>query len=84
MFPVLSDDQRLALQEHGQPLPIVDEEMRTFSMLLTIHISQNPEGTGFLARIPSIAAYGEGDTKEAASLALSEALRAYQDAFHDA
>jgi hypothetical protein len=84
MFPGLSFEQRRAIQQHGTPLLVSDHPTETAYILLRTELLSTFDQSGFTARIPGIMAFGEGDTKEAACLALSEALRGYLDAFGNA
>ena len=59
------------------PLPIVDELTTDTYIVLSVQFIPDPDEGGFTARIPGIAAYGEGETEQEASLALCEALRGY-------
>jgi hypothetical protein len=77
----ITDEQREAIMEGGAPLPLVDAFTGNAYMLLGIEFISDPELGGYTARIPSIAAYGEGDSREEAVLALTEALRGYIETF---
>ena len=79
----LSNEQRLAVRESGAPLPFFENGTEMAYMLLNIELIADSEGGSFIARIPTINAFGEGDTKEAAALALCEALRGVLDASED-
>jgi predicted RNase H-like HicB family nuclease len=50
-------------------------------MALTIEIIPDPEQGGYMARLPNIPAYGEGETENEAIDDLKEAIRGYIDAF---
>lgn len=80
LLPSLSGILQELVEEKGVPLPILSERTDTVYMLLDLAFDRDAEG-GFIARIPGIAAYGGGETKEEAALALREALRRYVDAF---
>lgn len=80
MLPLLNSTQQQAIAEHGTPLPLFDEATHNTYILLSAEIVTDPHN-GVTARIPGIAAYGEGDTEQEAALALCEALRGYLDAF---
>lgn len=77
MLSILSDDQRQAIEQNGAPLPIIDDLTNSTYMLMSVECTAASEQGGFIARIPGIAAYGEGETTQDASLALCEALRGY-------
>lgn len=81
MLPLLSDDQRQAIEEDGTPLPVIDKLAGSTYILLSVQFIPDPLQGGFTAHIPGVAAYGGGETKQEASLALCEALRSYMDAF---
>jgi len=48
---------------------------------LTVELIDDPEQGGFTARIPDLAAYGEGDTEDEAIADLKEAVLGYVEAF---
>ncbi len=73
----ISDEQRQILDENGVLLPLLDEEGKCY-MVMPIKFTTDSLLTQ--AYIPSIAAYGEGETREDAVLALQEALRNYTEA----
>lgn len=77
----MSDEQRQIVEREGTPVPIVDGLTRNTYVLLGVECISDPSQSCFTARIPSITAYGEGETAQAASLALCEALRGYLEAF---
>ena len=80
VLPTLTTDQRYAILEHGAPLPLADDVAGQTYMLLPVEFLPDPLG-GVTARIPGINAFGGGDSKEEAALALAEALRGYLKAF---
>lgn len=80
MFSTLTDEQRRSIDENGTPLPFFDDATNASYVLLPIEYRPDSEG-GFLARIPSIDAFGSGETEQEAALALAAALRAYIAAF---
>ena len=82
-LPVLIADQRQAIDQHGIPLPIIDELTGKTYILMSVEFIPDPDLGGITARIPGIAAYGEGETEQEASFALCEALRGYLEAFSD-
>jgi len=47
----------------------------------TVELIPDSELGGFTARVPDIAAYGEGDTEESAIADLMEALKGYVETF---
>lgn len=49
--------------------------------MLTVELIPDAEEGGYTARIPDIAAYGEGETEDAAIADLKEALRGYIETF---
>lgn len=79
----VTDEQRQSIEEHGTPLPIADGLTGDTYILLSVEFISDTDQSGFTARIPGVAAYGEGETRQEASLALCEALRGYLDAFED-
>jgi hypothetical protein len=78
LLPSLSDDLLKAVEELGVPLPV--SAPAGIFLLLEIQFSHSEEN-GYTARIPGVAAIGEGETEEEAALALREALRGYLEAF---
>lgn len=78
LLPTLTGTLQDTVEELGVPLPVSSES--TVYMLLELEFMHGADG-GYTARIPGVAAYGEGETKEEAALALREALRSYIDAF---
>lgn len=80
-LPILSSEQRQALKECGIPLPLLDEVGGDCFLLLKVEFNSDPQSGGVTARIPTINAFGEGNTREEATLALSAALHQYLEAF---
>ncbi len=72
-FPLLSDEQRQAIEESGYPLALLDEETEDTYMLMNVDVDPDPLG-GFSARIAGIEAYGSGDTVDEATIALQVSL----------
>lgn len=83
MFLLLNDEQRHTIKGHGTPLPIANGLTGETYIVLSVEFLPDREQGGFTALIPGIAAYGEGETEQEATLALCEALRGYLDAFAD-
>ena len=81
MLPVLSDELRQAIVEDGTPLAIADDSAAKHYVLLEIELMPDGDLGAFTARVPGIGAYGEGQTKEEAALALMAALRGYMEVF---
>jgi hypothetical protein len=79
----LNPEQRQAVEEEGTPLPVIDDVTGEAYMLLAIEFMPDVEHGGYTARVPGIPAYGEGERKEEAILALTAALNGYIDAFGD-
>ena len=48
---------------------------------VTVELTSDPNFGGYTARLPDIPAYGEGETEEAASADLMDALCAYVEEF---
>lgn len=78
LFPTLTDEQRLAIEQFGTPCPLHDDVTGKDYVLLPVTIARRP--TGLVASIPGIMAGGEGETEEEALLALRESLCAFLSA----
>ncbi len=50
-------------------------------MRIVVELIPDPEQGGYTARVPDIAAYGEGETEQEAIADLKQALRGYVEAF---
>lgn len=71
---MLSGEVQRNIDELGTPTPVLAENDR---ILMLVEPVFTPDALdGYSARIPGIAAFGEGETREEAALALREALRA--------
>jgi len=66
----LSSEQRQAVAEFGTPLPVIDSETNQTYVLVEVEVSTDPQAGGFSACVPGIDAFGAGDTREEATLAL--------------
>ncbi len=77
----ISDEQRQTIEEFGTPLDVVDPITHETYVLLPMEFAH--EAGGYLARVPGIPAFGEGETEEEAGLALMAALSGYIDTFGD-
>jgi len=81
MQVAISEAQRQAVESFGTPLSIVDEATHQFYVLLRVELVRDMEQDRRIAQVPGIAAYGEGDSEEEATLALLAALNGFIDAF---
>lgn len=81
VLPILSAQLRQMLKERGLPLPLLDDVGGDCYLLLGVEFTPDSQSHNFTARIPTINAFGGGDTKEEAALALAEAVRGYLQAF---
>jgi hypothetical protein len=79
-LPPLTGALQIAVEELGLPLPVSVERNGDVCMILEVSFAPAELG-GFTACIPGIAAFGEGESKEEAALALREAIRGYIEAF---
>lgn len=79
LLPALSGEVQRSIDELGMPMPVVDENHRILMLMEPVFTHDALDG--YSARIPGIEAFGEGETKEEAALALCEALRRYIEAF---
>lgn len=66
----LSADQRRAVAEFGTPLPLIDTQTNQTYVLMGVEVTTEPHG-GYSACVPGIDAFGGGDTREEATLALA-------------
>jgi predicted RNase H-like HicB family nuclease len=80
LLPSLTGELQDAVKERGIPLPAVDDEGKMY-MLLNVECTADTVAGGYVARVPTINAFGEGDTEEEATIALTEALRGYLETF---
>lgn len=78
---MLSGEVQKGIDEFGAPMPVVDENDRV--LMLMEPVFTHDARHGYSARLPGIRAFGEGETKDEAALALREALRGYIRAFDE-
>ena len=77
--PLLTGHLQREIDRRGTPLAAAGEDEKKAYMLLEIEFIPDPQEGTFIACIPTINAFGEGQTKDEAALALTEALRALSD-----
>ena len=80
LLPSLPIDLQKAVEEVGLPLPLSAEDGEHVYLLLECDTTFHRK-RGYTASIQGVSAFGEGDTKEEAALALREALRRFMEVF---
>ena len=74
MISIVSAEQRQSIAEFGTPLSVVDLESNQIYVLIEVEVSTDPQSGDFSACVPGIDAFGGGDTREEATLALAVIL----------
>lgn len=74
MLPSLSNEQRQAISSEGTPLPLMDPETGLSYLLLSVRLSELPDGS-IAAAIPGLGLYSEGSAQDEATFAIAEAAR---------
>ena len=73
LAPTVTNEQRQAITEFGTPLPLIDTQTKRTYVLMDVEVTTEPDG-GLSAFVPGIDAFGGGDTREEATLALAVIL----------